>query len=106
MADSQMPVSQHSSPPEPALQVDARGKRCPLPVIELARALAGVSAGQLVRLLATDPAARADVPAFCRLRGLDLVEVSEHGKPPGGHTAYLVRQLTATEPAGAPPGLG
>jgi TusA-related sulfurtransferase len=101
-----MPVSEpRSSQPQPAVHVDARGQRCPLPVIELARALADVQAGQLVRLLATDPAARTDVPAFCRLRGLELVEVREHGEPPAGHTAYLVRRLTATEPAGARQGL-
>jgi len=102
-----MPVTcqpSHDPDREAAVEVDARGQRCPLPVIELARAIAAVPAGRLVRLLATDPAAGVDVPAFCRLRGLELVGVSERGEPPAGHTAYLVRRLTATEPAGGPPG--
>ena len=102
-----MPVSEPPSwDAARAVEVDARGQRCPLPVINLARAIADVPAGALVRLLATDPAARTDVPAFCRLRGAELVEVSEHGDPPGGHTAYLVRRLTATAPEGARPGPG
>ncbi|MGV1009898.1 MAG: sulfurtransferase TusA family protein [Dermatophilaceae bacterium] len=88
----------HGDAPEDAVEVDARGLRCPLPVIQLARALDAVPGGQLVRLLATDPAARTDVPAFCRLRGAELLQVSKHGQAPGGHTAYLVRQVSATEP--------
>ncbi len=43
-----------------------------------------------VRLLATDPAARSDVPAFCRMRGHDLLEIRDEGE----HTAYLVRKGT------------
>lgn len=49
--------------------VDARGLRCPLPVIRLAEAAAGLPAGARVAVLATDPAARVDVPAWTRMRG-------------------------------------
>ena len=79
--------------------VDARGLRCPLPVLRLAQALAEHPPGTVVRLLATDPAARTDVPAFARMRGLLLMEVQSGG----AHTAYLVRAVSATEPAAAPP---
>jgi tRNA 2-thiouridine synthesizing protein A len=48
--------------------VDAIGLPCPQPVIELARAVAGVEVGARVRLLATDPAVRVDVPVWCRLK--------------------------------------
>ena len=44
-------------------------------------------AGSLVRLLATDPAARSDVAAFCRMRRHELVETTDEPE----HTAYLVR---------------
>ncbi len=53
--------------------VDARGQRCPHPVIALARRARGLTGGALVQVLATDPAARYDVPAWARLRG-HLVE--------------------------------
>ena len=36
---------------------------------------------------ATDPAARSDVAAFCRMRGHELVEITDEPE----HTAYLVR---------------
>lgn len=42
--------------------VDARGRACPAPIIELAKAL---RAHALVELWADDPAARADLDAFC-----------------------------------------
>lgn len=72
--------------------VDARGLRCPLPVIRLARAAKDLPAGALVDLWATDPAARADVPAWCRLRGHELVATTELDEGAGGaHTAYRVR---------------
>ncbi|TQS44633.1 sulfurtransferase TusA family protein [Cryptosporangium phraense] len=46
--------------------------RCPLPVIELARRIADVPAGGVVRVLADDPAARVDIPAWCRMRHHDF----------------------------------
>lgn len=70
------------------LVVDAVGRRCPLPVIELARRIADVPVGGVVAVLADDPAARVDVPAWCRLKGHDYL-----GERPGdGAPAYLVRR--------------
>jgi tRNA 2-thiouridine synthesizing protein A len=58
-----------------AVEVDARGLRCPLPVIRLARAAAGLPAGSVLVVVATDPAAEHDVPAWARLRGHHVVAV-------------------------------
>ncbi|WP_166848471.1 sulfurtransferase TusA family protein [Isoptericola sp. BMS4] len=49
--------------------VDARGLRCPLPVIRLAARARDLPAGTRVVVLTTDPAARHDVPAWARMRG-------------------------------------
>ena len=46
--------------------VDARGLRCPLPVLRLRRA---ARPGSVIELVADDPAAAADVPAFAREMG-------------------------------------
>ncbi len=59
------------------LQVDARELRCPLPVIRLAAAAQGAAAGTVITVLATDPAARHDIPAWCRMRNHELREVTE-----------------------------
>ncbi len=49
--------------------LDCRGRRCPLPVIALARRLPELQPGTVLRVLADDPAAANDIPAWCRLRG-------------------------------------
>ena len=49
--------------------VDARGSRCPVPVIRLARAARGLAPGTTVVLLADDVAAWSDVPAWARMKG-------------------------------------
>ncbi|MCU0271586.1 MAG: sulfurtransferase TusA family protein [Acidimicrobiales bacterium] len=69
--------------------LDARGQLCPLPVITLARRIADVPVGGLVTVVADDPAARTDVPAWCRLRGHDFVGAEPEGD---GATAYSVRR--------------
>ena len=57
----------------PDLELDCRGQRCPLPVITLAQRIGDVPQGGVVRLLADDPAARVDVPAWCRMKGHDYL---------------------------------
>lgn len=49
--------------------VDALGKPCPLPVIELAAVVDGLSPGEEVVLLSDDPGAKVDVPVWCRMKG-------------------------------------
>ncbi len=60
------------------VEVDARGLACPMPVIELSRAIEPLTVGSRIRLLATDPAAKVDVPVWCRMQrqGLDSAEES------------------------------
>ncbi|MGY1453899.1 aminotransferase class V-fold PLP-dependent enzyme [Streptomyces sp. SS8] len=60
------------------LTVDSRGKRCPIPVIELAKVIGRVPVGGTVLLLADDEAARLDVPAWCEMRGHEYLGVSGH----------------------------
>ncbi len=68
----------------PDVRVDARGLLCPQPVLLLARA-AKTGPGALIEVLADDPAAATDIPAWCHLRGADLVAAD----PDRG--AWLVR---------------
>ena len=56
---------------QPVIHVDARGLRCPLPVLRL-RKIAEGRTGR-IELLTDDPAAEADVPAFARERGWRIV---------------------------------
>ena len=61
------------------IAVDATGLRCPRPVLELAAAMADADPGDVIELLATDPAARVDVPVWCRLQRHRLRSVTEVG---------------------------
>jgi tRNA 2-thiouridine synthesizing protein A len=61
-----------------AAEVDASGMACPLPVIELAKAVDGVEVGAVVRLIATDAAAKVDVPVWCRMQRHRLLAQQEH----------------------------
>jgi TusA-related sulfurtransferase len=76
-----------ASPDEPGVVIDCRGRPCPVPVIELARAVAAAAPGTVVEVVSDDPASRHDVPAWCRMRGLAyLGEV-----PRGSASGYRVR---------------
>jgi len=70
--------------------VDSRGRRCPLPILDLARAMPAVGVGTEIVVLADDPAAASDIAAWCRMRGHMLVSSADHGD---GATAYRVRRL-------------
>ncbi len=73
------------------LELDCRGMRCPLPVIELAKRIGEVSVGGTVAVASTDAAAAHDVPAWCRMRGQEYVgaEPAEDGVP-----RYVVRRTS------------
>ena len=75
--------------PSADLRLDCRGLRCPVPVIRLATAIGDVPVGGVVAVEADDPATRADVPAWCRMRGQEYVGegVADDGTP-----SYLVRR--------------
>jgi TusA-related sulfurtransferase len=72
------------------LELDCREMRCPLPVIRLARSIGDVEVGQTLGVVAEDPAARSDVPAWCRMRGQEYLgeDTAADGTP-----RYLVRRL-------------
>ncbi|WP_329555382.1 cysteine desulfurase/sulfurtransferase TusA family protein [Streptomyces sp. NBC_00696] len=72
---------------ENTLVVDALGKRCPIPVIELAKVISDVPIGATIRVLSDDEAARLDIPAWCEMR--DQEYLGEEEGP-----AYLIRRLT------------
>ena len=68
--------------------VDARGKACPCPIIMLAKAASDLAPGTELTVLATDVAARYDVPAWARMTGQRLCGESETD---GGALALTVR---------------
>ncbi|MFI9718665.1 cysteine desulfurase/sulfurtransferase TusA family protein [Streptomyces sp. NPDC052396] len=55
------------------LVLDTLGKRCPIPVIELAKVIGSVAVGGVVRVLSDDAAARLDIPAWCEMCGQEYL---------------------------------
>lgn len=65
--------------------VDARGERCPAPIIKIAAAARDVAPGTVLVLWATDPATRHDLAAWCRMRGHALRSRTELGEGVSGY---------------------
>lgn len=56
------------------LVVDASGLACPLPILRTKKALATMTSGQVLRIIATDPGSVKDFQAFARQTGNELLE--------------------------------
>jgi len=70
------------------IEIDARGLLCPLPVLRARKRLQGMGSGEVLAMLADDPAAEIDVPHFCAEAGhgyLGAVEVE-------GHRVFRIRK--------------
>ncbi|SFR38428.1 tRNA 2-thiouridine synthesizing protein A [Yoonia tamlensis] len=69
-------------------EIDARGLLCPLPVLKARKRLQALLSGQVLRMIADDPAAIIDVPHFCAEAGHQLIASEDitDGQ------AYLIRK--------------
>ena len=64
----------------PVLSLDFKGLLCPMPVVKIAQAMKQVQVGQLVEAVATDPGVMADIPAWARTTGNELVTLEKQDK--------------------------
>lgn len=55
-------------------EVDASGLQCPLPLLRLKKALVAMAGGEVVKVIATDPAAFLDFGVFTEQAGHQIVE--------------------------------
>jgi tRNA 2-thiouridine synthesizing protein A len=69
-------------------EVDARGLNCPLPILRTKKTLNDMVSGQVLRILATDPAAVRDFQAFTKQTGHELLQHAEHD----GVFTFLLRR--------------
>ncbi|MDA0279862.1 MAG: tRNA 2-thiouridine synthesizing protein A [Pseudohongiellaceae bacterium] len=72
-----------------ALELDASGLFCPEPVMLLHNKIRDIDAGQLLKLVATDPSTSRDVPKFCHFLGHELLESTQED----GSFVYLIRKV-------------
>lgn len=57
--------------------VDARGLKCPLPVLKVEKRLGQLRPGGRLVALATDPMAKVDIPLYCRQHGHDCAVAAD-----------------------------
>ncbi len=59
------------------IKLDTRGMSCPMPIIKTRKALQGMQKGQVIEVLADDPGALEDFPAFCEQTGDEFLGKEE-----------------------------
>jgi tRNA 2-thiouridine synthesizing protein A len=60
--------------------LDLKGLLCPIPVVKMAKGIKEIEVGQLLEAYATDPGVMADIPAWCRSTGNELVTLEKIDK--------------------------
>ncbi|MFA7681019.1 MAG: sulfurtransferase TusA family protein [Pigmentiphaga sp.] len=61
------------------LEMDAKGLKCPLPILRAKKALAQLTSGQVLRVLATDASSTRDFQAFAKQTGNELLLQQQQG---------------------------
>jgi tRNA 2-thiouridine synthesizing protein A len=69
-------------------ELDASGLNCPLPILRAKKTLAGMDAGQVLHIIATDPGSVKDFEAFAKQTGNELMESKEDG----GKFFFLIKK--------------
>lgn len=62
------------------LEVDAKGLKCPLPILRAKKALATLESGQVLKVVATDKGSVRDFQAFSKQTGNELLAQADDGE--------------------------
>ncbi len=69
-------------------ELEAKGLRCPLPIMKATRAMKDLKPGQILRVTATDPGSRRDFEGWAKNGGHTLLDVKEES----GVYTYTIRK--------------
>jgi len=69
-------------------ELDAAGLLCPEPVMMLHNKIRDMACGQTLKVIATDPSTKRDIPKFCNFLGHELLQQEEAG----GQFLYLIKK--------------
>ena len=73
---------------KPDRVLDCRGQFCPAPVLRVREEIDQLQSGQVLQVLASDPASREDISRWAKRTGHELLEIREEG----GELAFLIRR--------------
>jgi tRNA 2-thiouridine synthesizing protein A len=62
---------------EPAATLDVRGLFCPIPIVKLTQEVKKHPTGTVIEVLATDPGTLADIPAWAKSSGNEVLETKK-----------------------------
>jgi tRNA 2-thiouridine synthesizing protein A len=71
------------------LELDLKGLLCPLPMVRVSQNIGNVPVGGVLRAVATDPGAMADIPAWAASTGNEVLSAEKVG----GEFVFLVKRL-------------
>jgi tRNA 2-thiouridine synthesizing protein A len=60
--------------------LDCYGLLCPMPIVQTAKRLKTMKAGEVLEVVATDPGIREDMPAWCRTTGQEFLGTEDDGE--------------------------
>jgi len=62
------------------LELDCKGMFCPMPIVQLKKATKNMQPGQVLRLVATDPGSKRDIPAWAEKTENEIMDSNEEGR--------------------------
>ena len=69
-----------SAESETRTTINLEGLLCPIPVVKVAKAVKDLPVGGILEATATDPGVLADIPAWARTTGNELIKIERDGK--------------------------
>ncbi len=66
--------------PKADLELDLRGLFCPLPMVRVSQNIKKVEVGGIIKAIATDPTSLADIPAWARSTGNEIIRQDKDGQ--------------------------
>lgn len=71
-----------------ALRLDLKGLACPMPVLYLGKTISDIKTGEVIEALVNDPTALASFPAWARVSGNEIIDVSRGA----GEIKFLIKK--------------
>jgi tRNA 2-thiouridine synthesizing protein A len=62
------------------LELDLKGLLCPLPMVKVSQNIKNIAVGGVIKAIATDPGALADIPSWARTTGNEILKTEKDGK--------------------------
>ena len=59
------------------VKIDVKGETCPVPLVEMRKALRKAAPGEIVEVVGTHPASKKEIPMAVEALGSELVDIEE-----------------------------